>query len=430
MFKINKKTIMLINTLTNYNILASNGKFTFQDFYIHEADKKKIYKLKNYSVFKENINEHFKDSNTLNFKQIKKYINKLQDCENIEIYDYKQGKDVPYKYIISIIKDPKEVFLQRKKCILNFFCESYELEDNFKNHIEIEFNETVNEETSIVDYIKDKYKVKSFSDDDFSLIDKETSMNVLKYKEKYHLLDGEYTIKLNKHVEGITKNKEDDDLIFNISLKVNDITNYKLKNITTIPQFKLKKGSTNKDLENYLKAKHGIETSWIKSICDDNNSSLSEGISPLKGGSYVLIFNDSVNNFVEKVKKVENTSNKNITLNIVPKDETKYKLNGILNSISVSVIENISYIDFVNEVKKTITDGKFEIYIDNNKVENGNIDINKQIVIKLLNNCSNLKEIKKDDDEDHKDDDNNNNTDKNNTQIKQKKYCGGKCEKK
>ena len=427
MFKISKKTIILINTITSYNILASNGKFTFQNFNIHEMTKKKIYKLKNYSVFKENINKHFKDYNTLNFKQIQEYINKLPNCKKIEIFDYLEGKDIKNIYIIAIKKDPDEVFLQRKKCTLYFDCKSYELEDKFKKPIEIEFSETVNDETNIVDYIKNTYKVKSFSDDDFSIKDKKSDL-ILPFPIK-HLSDGEYTIELNKHVEGITKKKEDDDLIFNISLKVNDQANFKLKNnITSILQFTLKKNSTYDDLTKYLKDSHGIETDWILSIFDDKNHALSAGTAPLKGGSYVLIFKDSENNFVEKIKE---PSNKDITLKILPKDETNYKLKGISSDITINVPENISYNNLVNEVKKTITDGKFEIYVDNNKVENGNININKQIVIKLLDGCNKLKDNKGDGDGDgNEGGDNNNNTDNNNTQTKQKKYYEGKCGKK
>jgi len=432
MFKINKKTIMLINTLTNYNILASNGKLTFQNFYICEDDKRKIYKLKNWSVFKENINEHFKNSDTLNFKQIQEYINKLPKCENIEIYDYKKGENIKNIYMIGIIKDPDEVFLQRKKCTLNFVCKSCELEDKFKNPIKIDFNETVNEETSIVDYIKNTYHVESFSDDDFSLIDKEINLKIDKYG-KYYLSDGEYTIELNKPVEGITKKKEDDYLIFNISLKVNDPTKFKLKNNNTVLKLKLKKNTKKKEIYNHIISSYNIDKTDILRIIDDKNEFIAPDETLLKEGSYTLIFKDKENDFVEK--NIKKTTNKNITL--VPQNENKYELKGINNNITINVPENISYTDFVNEVKKTITDGKFEVYIDNNKIENGNIDINKEIVIILLDDCNKLKEIKKDDKGDgdgdgdgNKGGGNNNNTDNNNTQTKQKKYCGSKCGKK
>ena len=172
---------MLINTITSYNILASDGKFT-----INDISHKNIYISKDCSAFKNAINTQFENYPTLNFKQIQEYIKTLPKYKEIEIKDYYNGSDlINKKYTIFIEKDPKEVLLQRKKCILNFVCKSCELEDKFKSPIEIKFDKTANDNTSIVDYIKDTYKVENFSDDDFSLINKKTGKNELKLGKYY-----------------------------------------------------------------------------------------------------------------------------------------------------------------------------------------------------------------------------------------------------
>ena len=352
------------------------------------TDLLKIYKLKNINNIIKDINKSIsKVKKKLNFQDINNIITNDLKYDGI-VLNYKPKDELPEgSFNITIKEDPKCHFLEHRKCKIKFVSDNFMLEDSYKEAEEIEFNNEINEEIEVQNYIFTKYGLSN-----------ETCKIKKDDKELYysnHFQDNsEYVIKILKEVKNITKKKESDDLIFNILLKVEDPTNYELKNITDIPQFTLKKGSTNNDLTKYLKDNYELEVDWIHSITDNAKNFLSAGEQLLKGGDYVLTFKNSENKFVQKIVKKPIT--KDITLTIVPKNENNYKLKGISDKIIINVIENITFNDLFNEIKKIIADDKFEIYVDNNKVENGNIDINKVIVIKLLDDCGKLEEEIKD----------------------------------
>ena len=386
-------------------IIAHSGKKKFEikltryinykltDIYLG-SDLKKIYKFKKGINVIEKINSIIsKSKNALNLDDLQKIITNDLGFEGIVLNNLiNQNLDV-VSYIV-INEDPKKHFIETKNCNIKFTSNDFLVENDYKNSIRVTFDNKINENVKVKEYIFNEY---GLSNDNCEIFDKNSN----KIDKENFKDEEQYIIKITKEVDKITKKKKADDVIINIEISSDKPDEFKLKdNVTKNTQIVLKKGSCEiNDLLTNLKNNgyNGIEKDGIIEgiflVTDPSNNFL-ESKDDLTTGQYKILLSGQENDFVEKVEK--KPTNKNITLTIVPKNNTKYELNEILNNISVSVIENISYNNFVNEVKKTITDGKFEVYINDNIVESGNIDINNQIVIKLLDGCNKLKEIKKD----------------------------------
>ena len=380
-----KKIEIILNKYKSYKLTGVNII----------PDLAKIYKLKDTTVLINNINGKIsKSRKELTYDDIQNIITNTLGYDGIVLND-KLTNILPKSFNITIKGDPKNYFTEPRKCTITFISNEFKLEDTYKNSMEIIFDNKVNEGIKVKEYIFNTYKL----NDTNCEIKSEAGYNV---SDNITFSDGaQYNIIIKNHVAGITKKKEADDVIINIEISSDKPDEFKLKdNVTKNEQIVLKKSSCKiKDLITNLKGNgyNGIEKDGIiAGIFLDKNptNNILESTEDLKGGEYKILLSGQENNFVEK--KIKKPTKKNITLTIVPKDATKYELKGINSNITINVTENISYKDFVDKVKKTIIDCKFEVYIDNNKVENVNIDINKPIIIKLLDDCNKLKEIKED----------------------------------
>ena len=390
-------------------------------------DLRKIYKLKNEINVIEKINNIIsKSKNALTLNDLQNIITNNLAFDGIVLNNLTNQNLDGVSYI-TINEDPKNHFIEPKKCKIQFISEDFILENSYEEAKKITFNNDVNEDVKVKKYIFDKY---GLGNDNCEIFDKNSN----KIDKENFKDEEQYIIKITKDVAGITKKKEANDVIINIEISSDKPEEFKLKdNVAKNKQIVLKKGSCKiNDLLTNLKDNgyNGIEKDGIIEgifLLTSPTNNILKSTEDLIGGQYKILLSGQENNFLRK-----NIKMKSVNLKLEPKNEDKYKLNGISGNTTINIPENISYNDFVNEIKNIITDGKFEVYINNNKVENGNIDINKQIVIKLLDDCNLLskKQNKDEDEEKNKNEKNlvkgNDNTTVDGQETKKNKYMSSK----
>jgi len=328
-FKDDLDFTIVFNKLIDYEINNIKLKYDYE--------KKLHKKLKNVENLKEKINDLLKKrDDMISLEDIQTLIKNSSD-ENLKKTEIDTKGNTKYNNEDEInleITKIDDSFLEDKKATIKFVIDENKKDKlrisdgkkDGKKDIEITFNDTINENTKIIDYITNNLKL------DKTKCKVVKGTNPIGADDKF--ADSEtYTILFTDKVEGYVEELKEDDIQISVEFKVNDSTKLKLNESNKTCDIVLTESNCGiTDFLNKLNSKYnGIKDNGvIISIKEDgNNTELlnNNTYKCEKNKKYIITLGKKINNLVEE--KITETPKKDKDKD---KDEVEEKKNEEINN--------------------------------------------------------------------------------------------------